>query len=127
MTPTIRIKDTYDIVSKVEASTNLLHTINRNTLHISEPYTHTLVEIRTEGVQLKHYNFQNVINYDDNTTTLVFWNEIEQSILLKVEVGVAGLVSVDCRFGKAVIEITFLPTHIPTIIEYETLEDNPED
>lgn len=121
-TPEIKIKDTYNIVSKVEASTNLLHTINRDTLHISEAYTHTLVEIETDNIQLKHYNFQNVINYDDNTTTVVFWNESEGAVLLKVEVGVAGLVDVVCMFDKVVIEITFLPAHIPTTVEYETLE-----
>lgn len=121
-TPKIRIKDTYKIVNKVEASTNLLHTINRNTLHISEPYTHTLVEIETEGVKLKHYNYNNVINYDNNTTTMVFWNEVEEAVLLKVEVGVAGLVAVVCMFDKVVIEITFLPAHIPTIVDYGTIE-----
>lgn len=121
-TPTIKIKDTYNIINKVEASANLLHTINRNTLHISGPYTHTLVEIETDGVQLKHYNFQNVINYDDNTTTLTFWNEAEDAVLLKVEVGVAGLVNVDCMFAMVVIEITFLPTHILESVEYGTLE-----
>lgn len=122
MSPTIKIKDEYNIVSKVGASTNLLHTINKDTLHISEPYTHTLVEIETEGVRLKHYNYNNVINYDDNTTTVVFWNEVEEAVLLKVEVGVAGLVSVDCMFGKVVIEITFLQSHILETVEYETLE-----
>lgn len=122
MSPTIKIKDEYNIVSKVGASTNLLHTINKDTLHISEPYTHTLVEIETEGVRLKHYNYNNVINYDDNTTTMVFWNEVEEAVLLKVEVGVAGLVSVDCMFGKVVIEITFLQSHILETVEYETLE-----
>ena len=121
-TPKIRIKDTYNIVSKVGASTNLLHTINKDTLHISEAYTHTLVEIETEGVKLKHYNYNNIINYDDNTTTMVFWNEAGEAVLLKVEVGVAGLVSVDCMFGKVIIDISFLPTHIPTIVEYETLD-----
>lgn len=121
-TPKIKIKDTYNIVSKVEASTNLLHTINRDTLHISEAYTHTLVEIETEGVQLKHYNFQNVINYDNNTTTLTFWNESEGAVLLKVEVGVAGLVDVVCMFDKVMIEITFLPAHILKTVEYETIE-----
>lgn len=121
-TPKIKIKDTYNIVSKVEASTNLLHTINRDTLHISEAYTHTLVEIETDNIQLKHYNFQNVINYDDNTTTVVFWNESEGAVLLKVEVGVAGLVDVVCMFDKVMIEITFLPAHILKTVEYEILE-----
>ena len=120
-TPKIKIKDDYNIVSKVEASTNLLHTINRETLHISEAYTHTLVEIETGGVQLKHYNFQNIVNYEDNTTTLKFWDEAECEGMLEVEVGVAGLVNVDCLFGKVVIEITFLPTHILETVEYETL------
>lgn len=121
-TPEIKIKDTYNIVEKVEASTNLLHTINRSTLHISEAYTHTLVEVVTKNVQLKHYNFGNDINYDDNTTTLTFWNEVEDAVLLKVEVGVAGLVNVYCMFGKVVIDITFLPAHILKTVEYEILE-----
>lgn len=121
-TPKIRIKDDYKIVESAAASTNLLHTINRNTLHISEPYTHTLVDIKTDGVQLKHYNFGSDINYDDNTTTLTFWNEAEDAVLLKVEVGVAGLVNVDCMFGKVIIEISFLPTHILESVEYQTLE-----
>lgn len=119
--PTIRIKDEYSIVSKVLASTNLLHTINRDTLHISEAYTHTLVEIETDGVKLKHYNYNNVINYDENTTTLTFWNESEGAVLLKVEVGIAGLVDVVCMFDKVVIEITFLPAHVPKSVKYEKL------
>lgn len=127
MTPTIKIKDEYNIVEKVEASTNLLHTINKETLHISAPYTHTLVEIETGGVQLKHYNFQNIVNYEDNTTTLKFWDEAECEEMLKAEVGIAGLVNVDCLFGKVIIEITFLPTHILTVVEYETLKNNPAD
>ena len=80
------------------------------------------MEIETDDVKLKHYNYNNVINYEDNTTTMVFWNEIEESVLLKVEVGIAGLVSVDCMFGKVVIDITFLPTHVPTNVEYGILE-----
>ena len=122
MTPKIKIKDDYNIVNKVEASTNLLHTINRETLHISEAYTHTLVEIETDNTRLKHYNFQNIINYNDNTSTMVFWDEAECEEMLEVEVGVAGLVNVVCILGKIIIEITFLPTHILKTVEHGILE-----
>ena len=121
-TPTIKIKDEHNIVQSVNGSTHLLHTINRDTLHISEAYTHTLVEVETELLRLKHYNFQNDINYEDDTTTLSFWNKSEDVLMLKIEIGVAGMVNVDCNYGWLSIEIGFLPTHTLPAIKYETLE-----